>query len=252
MSRLLITGHRGAPSEAPENTRSSFSAAIASGAQVIETDIRLCADAHIVISHDDNFARLGGPGRSIRKMTRSEIEAIRLVSGPTGPERPLFMDEALMLFPDIRFNVDLKDSGPAIVREWAGLLRRSTAWNRCITASFYDRSLRMFRRIEPDLPVSVARFGIAWILLLSAFGTSRRPKAGEGVLQIPEKSGFLKLVSPRTIGIWHRFGWKVEVWTIDNREDMERLYEWGVDGIITNRPSLLKEFLHGTYPGENP
>jgi glycerophosphoryl diester phosphodiesterase len=74
-------------------------------------------------------------------------------------------------------------------------------------------------------------------------GFCRPPRPWEGVLQLPERAGGLKIVTPSRIQTWQRRGWQVQVWTIDSESDMRRLVNWGVDGIVTNRPSLLDRVL---------
>ncbi len=244
MKKVTISAHRGAPESAPENTLSAFQAAVSIGVDFIETDVHLSSDHHVVITHDPDFSRLGGPSKAIRNCTRDEIESFRLVPGPDGPEKPLFMDDALKLFPEVRFNVDLKDHRPEMAEAWFQLLVRSEGADRFRTASFDDRTLRYFRRLAPNLQIGIPKRRFLGLLLLAFLGLSRRPSAGEAVIQIPENAGILRLISRRTIKIWHRYGWKIEAWTIDNEDDMERLISWGIDGIITNFPSLLKKVLN--------
>ena len=153
------------------------------------------------------------------------------------------MDAALRLFPDTSFSVDLKDNRSAIVKAWNTLLIESGAGQRCRTASFRDRTLRIFRRLNPDAAISVARFGVIWLLITSVLGRPRPPKKTEGVLQVPERAGLLRILTPERIFKWQQIGWKVQVWTIDNEDDMRRFIDWGIDGIITNRSLLLKEVL---------
>lgn len=243
MSYPLIIGHRGAPESGPENTRSSLRAALEAGADVLEIDVRLTFDDALVLSHDADFSGLGGPAKPIRDCTRKELSEFKLSGGVNGWESPLFMDDALAEFPGVKFNVDLKDPGPPIVHAWIKLLDESGAGLRCRTASFHDRTLSLFRRLRPELSVSVARFGMAAVLLTTLLGVPRKPRPTEGVLQIPERAGFIRVVTPGRIRKWRTRGWKTQVWTVDNKDDMHRLIGWGVDGIITNRPSLLKQVL---------
>lgn len=239
----LIIGHRGAPDQAPENTASAFKAAIDAGASIIETDVRLTKDGFIVVAHDVDFSGLGGPAVPIVSCNREEIESYVLKDESGRTDKPLFMDEALRQFPDTRFSVDLKDPGSAIVKAWNALVIQSGAGQRCRTASFRDRTLRIYRRLNPDASISVARFGVIWLLITTVLGKPRLPKKTEGVLQLPERAGMLRILTPGRIARWQQCGWKVQVWTIDNEDDMRRFIEWGIDGIITNRPLILKELL---------
>ncbi len=151
------------------------------------------------------------------------------------------MDEALRIFPAACFNVVLKDSGPRIVEAWVQLLEHSGEEHRCTTASFHDRSLNYFRRLRPGAPVSLARHAVLIQLLSTIPGRPRKPRAGEGVMQLPERSGNIRVVTPRRIKLWQNAGWTVQLWTVDNEDDMRRLANWGVDGIITNRADLFRE-----------
>lgn len=239
----LLIGHRGAPDQAPENTASAFKAAIDAGASIIETDVRLTKDGFIVVAHDIDFSGLGGPAVPISSCNRKELESYVLTDELGRTDKALFMDEALRLFPDISFSVDLKDPGSAIVKAWNILLVESGAGQRCRTASFRDRTLRIFRRLNPDAAISVAQFGVIWLLITTVLGRARPPKKTEGVLQVPERAGLLRILTPERIFKWQQIGWKVQVWTIDNEDDMRRFIDWGIDGIITNRSLLLKEVL---------
>ena len=243
MKKPLIIGHRGAPELAIENTESSFKAALAAGVDVIETDLRLSADGHLLVSHDADYSRLGGPPKPIAQCKKSELTKILLRDDANRIGRPLFMEDALNIFPNARFNVDLKDSGKDIVCAWVNLLVRSNAGNRCVTASFRDRTVNLFSKMYVSAPISVARFGVLAIVLLSSLGIIRRPRRNERLLQVPERAGPIRILTERRIKKLQKRGWKIHVWTVDNEQDMRRFIKWGIDGIMTNRPSLLRRLL---------
>lgn len=243
MKRMLIIGHRGAPEFAIENTKSSFKAAMAVGVDAIETDLRLSADGHLLVSHDADFSRLGGPSKPIAQCRKSELTKIVLRDGADRIEKPLFMEDALNMFPNARFNVDLKDSGRNIVLAWTSLLMKNGATTRCVTASFRDRTIKLFSKICVNAPISVARFGVIAIVLLSLFGIVRTPKRNERLLQVPEQAGPIRVLTEKRVKKLQKKGWEIYVWTVDNEQDMRRLIEWGIDGIITNRPLMLRKLL---------
>ncbi len=231
-----IIGHRGASGTALENTAGAFQAAVEAGVDVIETDVHLSSDGHVVIAHDAGFARLGGPDRPLRAVPRSEIAQYRLEDGSARGARPLFMDEALKMFPQASFNVDLKEAGRPLVEAWARMLADPSVAGRCRTVSFHDSSLRMLRRLKPECRIAPGRFGAIRLTAGALLGRVRRPGKGEGVLQIP-------FINRRMLTVLHRCGWEVEVWTIDEPEKMEELIRMGVDGIMTNFPLVLKDVL---------
>ncbi len=101
--------------------------------------------------------------------------------------------------------------------------------------------------MNPGAPISVARFGVAWLLFTTFLGYPRPPGSEEGVLQVPERAGPINIITPERILRWQKCGWKVQVWTIDNEYEMRRFIQMGIDGIITNRPSLLKGILDTSF-----
>ena len=73
---------------------------------------------------------------------------------------------------------------------------------------------------------------------LAAYVASNAAAIDAGVYQVPERNGLVRIVSPRFIRDAHMAGLKVQVWTVDDERDMRRLLDWGVDGLISNRPDL--------------
>ena len=239
--RPLLIAHRGFPFGSVENSEDSFRMALESGADVLETDVRLCADGHLVLSHDPDFRRFGCSQQPISSCTRGQLEKYRLRDDAGREARPLFLDDALRIFPDVRFNIDLKDKGARIVAAWIKLLDLDEAGNRCTTASFHEKNLTLFRRLRPGAPVSLARLSVLAQLVLTGLGRPRKPRSGESVMQLPERAGGFRIITPRRIELWHNTGWTVQVWTIDDEQDMRRLANWGIDGIITNRADRFQE-----------
>ena len=105
--------------------------------------------------------------------------------------------------------------------------------------------------MNPGAAVSIARFAVAGLLIRTFCGCPPIPGKGEGVLQLPEGAGPLRILTPRRIGRWQRAGWKVHVWTVDDEKDMSRFAGWGIDGIITNKPFLLKKVLSSMEAGDS-
>jgi len=243
MRKTFIIGHRGAPEFAVENTESSFRAALAVGVDAIETDLRLSSDGHLLVAHDADFSRLGGPPKPIAQCTKSELTKITLRDGSDRIEKPLFMEDALNMFPNTRFSVHLKDTNKDIVHAWVSLLTKTKSVTRCVTASFRNRTINLFSKMSVNAPVSAPCFGVVAIVLLSYLGIILRPKKNKKTLQVPERAGPIRVLTEKRIRKLQKRGWEIYAWTVDNEEDMHRLIGWGVDGIITNRPSLLRKLL---------
>ncbi|MCG8453809.1 MAG: hypothetical protein MI717_11580 [Spirochaetales bacterium] len=234
--------HRGASHKAPENTASALALALDCGADILEVDLRLTADGHLVLCHDENFSRLGAPSPPICQMKRQEIALLKLQAHGKN-DGPLFMDEALELWPQAHFNVDLKDPGADIVHAWVKLLQKSGAHERCRTASFRDSTIQYFLQLAPGQPVSMPRGKVAKLLFMTILGFPFQPQSHQNLLQLPEWYRSFRILTSKRIQKWQKKGWEVEVWTVDDWETMKRFLQWGVDGIITNEPSLLQKAL---------
>ena len=136
----------------------------------------------------------------------------------------------------VEMKVDTEQMGLAVVEE----IKMAGAVGRVCAAGFGGRSLRAVREALPALATSASQ----WEVRLALYRTwARWPvrDAPYGGYQVPERAGTLRVVSPQFIRYAHDAGFKVQVWTVDDPDDMIRLLEWGVDALITNRPDLAVE-----------
>lgn len=217
-----------------ENTVRAFSNAVALGYRYLETDVHVTSDGHLIAFHDDDFSRVTDVADTLREARLADVRRLRV-----GGREPIpTLDELFESFPHCRFNIDIKQAAAA--RPLAECLRRHRAERRVCIGSFSRSTIRRFRSLMPEVPTAVSTTGVAAM----AFGTM--PQGGQ-VFQVPisHQVGPLnvELVSPRNIRRIHDSGRKVHVWTIDDPTTMHRLIDWGVDGIVTDRPDLLKEVL---------
>jgi glycerophosphoryl diester phosphodiesterase len=238
--------HRGSRILWPENTMVAFQGAVDLGYRYLETDVHVSRDGRVVIFHDHVLDRLtDGSGRFVDR-DWFELRALDAAHGfgaeagfplrGRGIGMPL-LEEALTTFPDQMFNLDLKQ--PAIAETVAAEVRRLGAEDRVMIGSFHDRRIRAFRRAAPEVATSAGPREVARAL------ASRHPRGSADAYQVPERAGAVRVVSPRFVAAAHRSGKQVHVWTVNEPDDMRRLLELGVDGIVTDRPDLLNEVLGG-------
>ena len=150
------------------------------------------------------------------------------------------LEELLDAFPGALFNIDLKtDRAVPLLAE---ILERRGDTSRVLVGSFSRRRLRRFRRMLPGVATSATSAEVAAM----AMGLVRRRRR-EIAFQVPITHTFgpftVRLVTRRSIRAVHRAGRRIHVWTIDEPETMHHLIDKGVDGIITDRPDLLKAVL---------
>lgn len=234
--------HRGGTEAAPENSPAAFAAAVATGYRYLETDVRSTRDGVAVIHHDATLERTTGLTGLVRSRPWSEIRRARLANG----ESPLRLADLLEAHPEAYLNIDLKDRH--VVAPALDVLRRMDAWDRVCVTSFSTSRLAAVRRSSPRLletaagPREVAR--VRW-----GFSRPGGPAGPPGLralphrLQVPLRLGGRPFVTPVLVRRAHDRGLPVDVWTVNARRDMERLLDLGVDGIMTDSPSLLREVL---------
>lgn len=217
-----------------ENTVRAFSNAVRLGYRYLETDVHVTRDGHLIAFHDDDFARVTDVEGSMSGVTLGEVQELRV-----GGREPIpTLDELLEVFPECNFNIDIKHAAAAA--PLAECLRRHRAERRVCVGSFSRVTIRRFRAMLPQVPTAVSTAGVA------AMAVGGMPPGGQ-VFQVPLSHTVgpmtVDLVTPRTVRRIHAAGRRIHVWTIDDPTTMHRLLDWGVDGIVTDRPDLLKEVL---------
>ncbi|MGH9135147.1 MAG: glycerophosphodiester phosphodiesterase [Ilumatobacteraceae bacterium] len=235
--------HRGGASEAPENTLPAFQHAVDLGYTYLETDVHVTADGVLVAFHDPDLSRTCGRPGSITDLTWAEVATARV----DGREPIPLMEDLLGTFPDARFNIDCKSN--AAVGALASVIRRTGAARRVCLSAFDDRRLRRLRAaLGPGVCTSL---GPAQIAALRFLG---RIAGGGAAAQVPVRQGRLTLVDERFVRGAHGRGIQVHVWTIDDADEMRRLLDLGVDGLMTDRPAVLRNVLveRGEWHGPRP
>ena len=239
-----LIAHRGGSDEAPENTYLAFQHAYDSGVRYLETDAQVTADGVVVLNHDETVDRCYDGYGSIGDMTWDEIADLRNEAGEQMPR----LDEVLQLFPEYQINIDAKTD--QVVDPLLETLRDQDAFGRTLVASFSEKRLARVRELaDPELTTSLGMGAVVRLMLaaetVSSADTWRVEGPGQSVraVQVPEKWRGIRVVNPRLIATAHSAGIAVHVWTINEADHMVRLLDWGVDGIITDRPTMLREIL---------
>jgi glycerophosphoryl diester phosphodiesterase len=246
----LAIAHRGGMGLAPENTLAAFGRATALGLTHLETDVRTTRDGHVVCFHDPALRRVTGhPGR-VADLDLADLRRLRV----GGTDRIPTLVEAMASFPDARFAIDLKDE--ASIGAMARLLRGNPGWaERVLVAGAWSRWLDRLRDEAPGVTTALGWRSLTTLIACSRGGV--RPPglrtdvlAGGAFAHVPIRLGRLPVHSERVIRRAHELGIRVVVWTVDDPAAMRALLDMGVDGIITDRPDLLREVLisRGEWP----
>ncbi len=233
-----MLAHRGLAVEAPENTLLAFVKALATGVDYLETDVHASADGVAVISHDPDLSRLTGRDVRVGQLTAGELARIDLGEG----QAYATLAEALEAFPDARFNIDIKDAAAATPAAAAILAAKAT--HRVLISSFSGaRRLAAVRRL-PGVATSLSSLGVLVTVVAARLGVSslvRRAMRDVQAIQVPLRVLGISTTSPRVISAIHRAGREIHIWTINDPAVMRRLFDRGVDGIVTDRCDLAME-----------
>jgi glycerophosphoryl diester phosphodiesterase len=237
----IAFAHRGGASDAPENTLAAFAAAVRLGYRYLETDVHATADGILVAFHDERLDRVTDRRGLIAELPWAEVARARVAGREPIPR----LEELLEAWPQVRLNVDPKHD--AAVEPLIAVLRRPGVLERVCVGSFSGRRLARLRAaLGPGLCTSLGPRGVAGLRLDSwgAPGAGALVAAeGADCVQVPVRRGIVPLVDRRFIRAAHRRGLPVHVWTVNEPGEMVRLLDLGVDGLMTDRPALLREVL---------
>jgi glycerophosphoryl diester phosphodiesterase len=241
----LAFAHRGGAIEHLENSMPAFEACVALGYRYLETDVRATADGVLVAFHDSDLERTTDRAGRIEQLPWAEVARARI-----GGREPLVrLEDLLGAWPDVRFNLDIKAAG--VLAPLVRLVRRMKVVDRLCLASFSDARIAAARRLfGPGVCTSLGPRGVAALRL-----SSYSPRAAglvrmqAGCAQVPLHLGGRALVDERFVTAAHARGLQVHVWTVDTEQEATRLLDLGVDGIMTDRPAMLREVLekHGQW-----
>ena len=232
---VSIHAHRGVSTEAPENTLAAVRAAIAAGADYLETDIQLSKDDVLVVAHDSDFSRLGGVAKKVWELTYEEIRAIPLGRNAA----PEFRNEVTPTFDallseakgHIKINIELKyygDHEPELAKKVVEAVRAHQMLDQVVIQSLEYQQLLEVRKLVPEVPVG-------YLLSFNAREPSRLDVDFLSVQQNRLDSRFVRKA--------HGSGKQVYAWTVNTVEDMRRQFDLGVDGVITDQSALARKTL---------
>jgi glycerophosphoryl diester phosphodiesterase len=261
--RPMAFAHRGGAAHAPENSWQAFEHALGLGYWYLETDLQATADGVLIAFHDRTLDRVTDRGGRIARLPYRTVAEARIAGTEPIPR----LDDLLAAWPDVRFNIDLKDA--PVIEPLADVLRRTGSWDRVCVTSFSAARLRTARRVL-DRPVCMAAspFGISMVRFGGPRGprgesgpAQRRPaqaprrpakaprgahlalaermaRAGVRCAQVPAT-----VATPAFVGRAHALGLQVHAWTVNSPAVMGRLLDLGVDGIMTDQTVALRDVL---------
>jgi glycerophosphoryl diester phosphodiesterase len=229
--RPLIIGHRGASAYKPENSLAAMALAAEQGADGVEFDVQLSADGRPVLMHDTTVDRTSDGRGKVSDLTVAELQKLDLGDGQTIPT----LDEVFATFGGrLLYNVEIKDwqlRGRGLETAVAQAIAAHNLAKKVVISSFNPLVLR---RIRPELPPGVGLgmlryLGLAQYSYLFAASDADHPH--------------YSMVNEKYMAWAKQRNQRVNVWTVDDPAEAQRLAALGVQAIITNKPDLIRASL---------
>jgi glycerophosphoryl diester phosphodiesterase len=266
--RVIAFAHQGGSFEGPSSTLFAIDRALQAGATAVELDVHATKDRRIVVCHDETIERTTNHRGQIATMTLDELgdvdNAYWWIAGDTVTyDRPAgdypyrakapadrsfavaTLEEVVTTFPGVLLNIDIKRTAPE-VEPYEQLLydelRRLERTTSVIVASFHDGAIQSFRSLAPEVATSAAT-GETAAFYFSMLEGSPLVVPPVCAFQVPATYGDVTVVDDRFVEAAHGAGVAVHVWTVNEVDEMVRLLELGVDGIISDTPTPLAALL---------
>lgn len=251
----LLIAHRGGSGLKPENTLAAFLDADALWrADMIELDVRATADDHCVVVHDPTVDRTTNGTGLVASMALAEIQSLdagyRFTpdGGKTFPFRGQgirvpTIEEVFSALPAMRFTVESKIASAQ--EPLFKAISQFQATDRVIAAGERDAYRTLFYTYKGKISASLEQ-SLPFYLMHKLF-LSRIAWMRADVIQMPEFYRGRRMLTPRLVRELHAKKLEVHVWTVNEIDDMHRLLDWGVDGLITDYPDRAARVLHQRF-----
>ncbi len=250
----LVIAHQGGNDLWPGNTLFAMEQAAKLGVDVLEMDLHITKDGVLVLIHDETVDDTTDGTGEVEAMTLDEIQQLDAGydwsndNGTTPPFRGQgitipTLEEIFQTFPDYRMTIEIKKSEASMAAPFCQLIRQYEMQDQIVVASFHNERMDEFRQVCPEVATSSARQETTIFVLLTKVFLGRLYSPKFESLQVPEESSGITVMTPSFVRAAHERGLAVEPWTIDDPEQMQLYIDWGVDGIMTDRPDLMLEVL---------
>jgi glycerophosphoryl diester phosphodiesterase len=245
--RHLVYAHRGGAALAPENTMAAFENGMALGAGGLELDVRLARDGVPVVHHDAMLERTTDATGPVSALTSDELAKVdaghKFADAQGGfPFRGKGigvprLEEVVTRYPQAQLIIEMKDDSEELADAIVEIVRKANAFDRAVLSSFHSGPVLEARRISAEIRTGASQPEVRAALYAAWCGMAPRKPQYMG-FQVPEKAGRLRIISPRFVRAVRKASLEVAVWTVNEEADMRRLLDWGVTGLITDRPDV--------------
>ncbi len=254
--RPLVIAHRGASGTHPENTLPAFLRAVELGSDIVELDLRMTKDGHVIVFHDGSVDRVTDGHGLLAELTLAQIKALdagyafTLDGGKTFPYRGRgitvpTLEEVLTALPEQLLMLEVKVGTSRMIRQVIATLRRLKALERVSIELFSIKTklALLMRKLEPKLTTGHTRSELVRFIALAKLGLGGRFRRRAFAIEMPPRRNRLTVSSKRTLRAAARHGIPMFVWTVNSDKDMRRFLDWGAAGLFTDHPEALRKLV---------
>jgi glycerophosphoryl diester phosphodiesterase len=245
----LVIAHQGGNMLWPPNTRRAFDGAVAVGSDALEMDVHRTSDGELVVIHDDTVDRTTDGEGALADLAYEEVAALEAGdawSPPGSPATPFAgaglrvprLAEVLADHPDVPLAIEIKPEGAPAAVALCARLRAEGRTADTVISSFHADAMRAFRDACPEVATAAIESEVRLFLALARLRLAGPYRPPFDALQVPVRSGGIEVVTPAFVRAARAKDVPVHAWTVNDPAEMERLYDLGVSGLITDRPDL--------------
>ena len=242
--RVVAIAHRGGSALRPENTLLAFDHAVSLGVDGLECDVQLSRDGEVIVMHDPTVQRTTDGTGAVKDLTADELMRLDAAARfeayrGQGIGVPTFRS-VLNRYSHMPLVVEIKSDQPDVADRVLEVIREANADDRVIIAGFSHAVLAHVRRVAPHLPTSGSRLEVQSALMRSWLWMKPR-RTGYQLLQVPFRFRGRQVLTHAYVRAARRAGVPVHSWIVDLPEDLKAMVDWGVTGLISDRPDLAVE-----------
>lgn len=244
---FTVIAHGNGRALMPGNTLEAAVNALSVGADILELDVHLSADNILVVRHDETIDSTTNGSGKIAEMTLAELMLYEVgfheydypnMIAEKGIQIPT-LESLFLALPAKRFLIELKPQDDDTGYFLCQLIKEHKLNKQVIVGSFHAPVLRRFRQKCPEIPTSLGEQEVFWLVALNWIGLGHLYNPPGYSVQIPLEQSGVRIVSRSLIETARDLNLRLDVWTVNNVQEMTQLVNLGVDGIITDRPDLL-------------
>ena len=255
----LVIAHRGGSDIAPENTMVAIENAEQLGVDIVEIDIHMTKDGHLVLIHDKTVNRTTDGTGYVHQLTLEEIQSLDAGYRYIGKNGDYdfrgkgvyipTLEEAFDKFPNMKFIIELKHTNPkethgTIAKKLWELIELYNMEDQVLVSSFNQSIIQSFdKHAKGQVALGTGRKEALRFVVAHKLNVQNLFKPTGHVISFPKKQRNINLFKKSFILGAKNLGMDIYYWTINEEETMREMINAGVDGIITDQPDILMEIL---------